>query len=59
MLAQCVCPHCQKEFIESVQVECLEEQIFESEESAKRYIQKNIIIKTLQSDDISDEFEMD
>ncbi len=46
MYAVCTCPLCKGKFAESVCIECIESQVFETEADAKQYILKNVKIKT-------------
>ena len=46
MFVKVQCPCCKESFVELVEVECLEEQVFENEKEAKKYIINNIAVKT-------------
>lgn len=46
MIVICTCPACKEMFTASIVVECLEDQTFATEEDARRYILKNITVKT-------------
>jgi len=42
----CTCTECKHQFAVSIVVECLEDQIFNTEDDARRYILDNIKVKT-------------
>ncbi len=46
MFVKCTCPVCKESFAVSIVIECLEEKVFNTEEDARRYILKNITVKT-------------
>lgn len=44
MIVKGHCPNCNKEFLMSICIECLEEKTFKTEEDANRYIFENVTV---------------